>query len=293
MTEPQSGVFESFDGTRIAYRKWGEPTKLGPLIFCSGIACDEVYWSYLAPALGSERQVVTWDYPYHGGSGPAGDLGELSIASMSRHAHQLALHLDIETAIFAGHSMGVQIVLEHYRLHPETVAGMILIAGPYQNTVGHLYGTGVGQHILSLLELGSRLQPGLAQTLWALAVNPTVADPIGRAGGLIGRAPARLMQHYFHHLASIELAPLLQMFRQGQEHSADDLLDSVDVPVLLLHGDSDVMTPLSLAEEMARRMPQAELVAIEGGAHTLPIEDPPLIEREIRRFLAHKIDSKQ
>lgn len=82
------------------------------------------------------------------------------------------------------------------------------------------------------------------------------------------------------------------MFRKGHEHSADDLLEQVDVPVLILHGTKDAMTPFALAEEMARRIPGAKLVGIEGGAHTLPAESPDLIAAEIVRFLERITDPK-
>jgi pimeloyl-ACP methyl ester carboxylesterase len=285
-----SSRFESFDGTKIAYRRYGEPSSLTPLVCCSGIACDEMYWSFFAPAMGAERQVVTWDYPYHGDSSPAGDEREITIGSLSRHTSELMKHLQIERAAFVGHSMGVQVVLETYGQNPQTVAGMIFIAGPHQHTVGHLYGTSVGRYVLSFIELGAKLQPEISQLLWTIAVRPELADPIGRIGGLIGRAPPELMARYFEHLARLDVGTLAEMFKHGQEHSAEQMLERVKVPVLILHGTHDVMTPLGLAEEMAQRIPDAELVAVEGGAHTLPIEDPDLINRETRRFLRVRVD---
>lgn len=285
-----SSRFSSFDGTAIAYRRYGEPNGLTPLICCSGIACDEMYWSFLAPALGAERRVITWDYPYHGDSSAAGDKSEITITSHARHAEELMGHLQIDRGVFVGHSMGVQVVLEIFNRNPGAVAGMIFIAGPHQNTVGHLYGTGVGRYILSFIELGAKLQPAVAQLLWTIAVTPELADPVGRIGGLIGRAPRELMARYFDHLARLDVGILAEMFKHGQEHSAEEVLGRIDVPVLILHGTHDVMTPLTLAEEMAERIPNAELVAIEGGAHTLPIEDPDLINRETRRFLRRRVD---
>ncbi|MGH2812923.1 MAG: alpha/beta fold hydrolase [Actinomycetota bacterium] len=292
VSTPAAGVFESFDGTAIAFRVRGEATGLAPLFCCSGIACDEMYWTLLGPALASERQVVTWDYPYHGDSGPAASPREITVASLARHAHALGRHLGLPPAAFAGHSMGVQVALEYYRLFPEEVSGLALIAGPYRHTVAHLYGTPFGTLILTLVEAGARMRPEAAQALWRLAVTPEVADPVGRLGGLIGPAPPQMMRRYFRHLASLPLVPLVEMFKEGQLHSADAFLDDISVPVLILHGTRDVMTPIALAREMAARIPTAELVAVEGGAHTLPIEDPELVNREVRRFLHRRVDRR-
>lgn len=260
------------------------------LVCCSGIACDELYWTLLAPALSSERAVITWDYPYHGDSGPAGDPSEIEVRSLARHAAALVRHLQAGRVAFTGHSMGVQVMLEMFRLYPEKVSGMISIAGPYRHTVGNLYGTPAGRLILEAMGAAVRAQPELTQMFWRLAVSPQFADPVGRLGGLIGRAPPRLMDRYFRHLQTLDVGVLVEMFRAGQQHTAGDILEEISVPVLILHGTHDVMTPLALAQEMAQRIPGAELVAVDGGAHTLPIDDPPLIHREVSRFLRKKVD---
>lgn len=282
----------SFDGTRIAFRTYGEPTELTPLVCCSGIACDEVYWTHLAPKLGEERLVVTWDYPYHGDSGPAGDPNEITVESLARHWETLMSQLKIEGAVLIGHSMGVQVMLDCYRMAPQKVRGIISVAGPYGQVVGHLYGTPMGVWLLTVIDALVKTQPALAQSLWKLAVTPQLADPIGRLAGLIGPAPTDAMNCYFKHLATLELEPLIAMFKAGHHHSAGDILEKIDVPVLILHGTLDVMTPLSLAEEMHRRIPGSELVAVEGGAHTLPVEDHDLIYREVHRFLRIRVDEK-
>lgn len=286
----QQSRFPSFDGTELAFRVWGSDSDLTPLLCCSGIACDELYWTLLAPALAPERQVITWDYPYHGDSGPAGDREEITVPSLARHAQSVMDKMGIDRAALTGHSMGVQVALDVYRQFPERVVGLALIAGPYQHTVGHLYGTAIGELVLTLMEIGTKIQPSISQAIWNLLVTPEIADPVGRLGGLIGPAPPQLMERYFRHLATLELGPLIEMFRYGQMHSADDLLEKIEVPVLLLHGTRDVMTPIALAEEMADRIPDAELVAVEDGAHTLPIEDADLVNQEVRRFLMRKCD---
>lgn len=284
MTLPIHHRIASYDGTDLAYRTWGEPSDRLPLLFFSGIACNDVYWEDLIPLL-SGRQAVTWDYPHHGDSGPAEDDSDLGIASLAKHALAVADAARLHRSVCLGHSMGVQVLFEFYRHHPGRTAALIPIAGPFQHTVGHLYGTSVGANILSLFEMGAKAAPQIMNPLWRLAIDARLADPLGRAAGLIGPAPPKVMRRYFEHVATIDPPALFEMFRKGHEHSADDLLEQVDVPVLILHGTRDVMTPFALAEEMARRIPGAKLVGIEGGAHTLPAEDPDLIAKEIGQFL--------
>lgn len=285
------GKYRSFDGTRLAYRVWGQPSDLTPVVCCSGIACDDLYWTFLAPELSKERQVITWDYPWHGDSGPPGDRREITVPSLARHADVLMEHLSVPPAAFVGHSMGVQVILEIWHLFPERVTALIPIAGPFARTVGSLYGTGMGRYLLKLLETGAKLQPDLAALLWRAAFQASIADPVGRIGGLIGHVPASQMERYFTHLRQLDPVGLLEMFGAGQAHTAEDYLEEIDVAVLIIHGKADVMSPFVLAQEMARRIPGAELIGIDGGAHTLPIEDPDMINSTVKNFLKAKVDS--
>ncbi|MCA1839891.1 MAG: alpha/beta fold hydrolase [Actinomycetota bacterium] len=290
-TSRSTHVFESFDRTKIEYRMWGQPTERTTVVCCSGIACDDVYWTFLAPELGHDRLVITWDYPFHGSSGPPGDPSEIRVESLARHAGCVMEKAGVERAAIIGHSMGVQVAFEVLRSYRDRVAALIPIAGPFANTVGSLYGTNMGVGLLKLLEKLAEINPSVADVVWRLSTTPAVADPVGRFAGLIGHAPVDLMARYLTHLGHFDPGSLFAMFRAGHEHSAEDLLGDIDVPVLILHGTADVMSPIWQAQTMAERVPGAELVAVQGGAHTLPIEDPGFINDQIRRFLVSRVDA--
>lgn len=167
----------SYDGTDLAYRTWGEKSDQLPLLFFSGIACNDVYWEDLIPLL-SGRQAITWDYPHHGDSGPAEDDSDLGIASLAKHALAIADAAGLDRFVCLGHSMGVQVLFEFYRHHPTRTAALIPMAGPFQHTVGHLYGTSVGTHILSLFEMGAKTAPQIMNPLWRLAIDARLAGSI-------------------------------------------------------------------------------------------------------------------
>jgi len=50
-----------------------------------------------------------------------------------------------------------------------------------------------------------------------------------------------------------------------------DRLAGVSVPVVVLHGTEDSLFPLALARDLAERLPNAELRAIDGAGHALPL----------------------
>ena len=55
---------------------------------------------------------------------------------------------------------------------------------------------------------------------------------------------------------------------------------------LIVAGERDHMTPRELSEEMRKQIPGAELLVVEGGSHTAPIERPHFVNDAISRFLA-------
>jgi pimeloyl-ACP methyl ester carboxylesterase len=62
-------------------------------------------------------------------------------------------------------------------------------------------------------------------------------------------------------------------------------LARITCPTLVLCGRHDVLTPPSLHEDMARRIPGAELVILEESGHLTPIEEPEEVTAELRALL--------
>jgi pimeloyl-ACP methyl ester carboxylesterase len=56
--------------------------------------------------------------------------------------------------------------------------------------------------------------------------------------------------------------------------------------VLVIHGDADLLVPLSVGETLAQRASDAELVVVEGGSHMLPVTRPKLLGTRIAAFAA-------
>jgi pimeloyl-ACP methyl ester carboxylesterase len=54
-----------------------------------------------------------------------------------------------------------------------------------------------------------------------------------------------------------------------------DVLAAARVPVLIVVGERDAVTPPAAAQDMARVAQDVELVELPGVAHLTPAEDPP------------------
>jgi pimeloyl-ACP methyl ester carboxylesterase len=57
--------------------------------------------------------------------------------------------------------------------------------------------------------------------------------------------------------------------------------------VLVLVGDSDLLTPAAESEEIVRLVPAAEHVVVTHAGHMLPLEHPDLVNRHIDELIEH------
>ncbi|HMR77123.1 MAG TPA: alpha/beta hydrolase, partial [Polyangiaceae bacterium] len=90
--------------------------------------------------------------------------------------------------------------------------------------------------------------------------------------------------------AHIDFPMFVRMLEHAGEHSAEDLLPDIDVPVLVIAGDRDSFTPPELSAKMADILPQGELVMLAGGTHVAPLEQNELVTLRIEKFLTeHRI----
>ena len=63
-----------------------------------------------------------------------------------------------------------------------------------------------------------------------------------------------------------------------------DLLPRVAVPALLIWGEHDARSPLTVARQFQQAIPGATLVTIEGAGHVSNLERPERFDEAVRAF---------
>jgi pimeloyl-ACP methyl ester carboxylesterase len=101
--------------------------------------------------------------------------------------------------------------------------------------------------------------------------------------------PADFMP-YLEGMARVDARLFVAMLSAAGQHSADELLPSIDVPCLIIAGGRDGFTPPDRSRAMAAAIPKSELLEIPEASHTAPIERPHLIDETIRDFVSRRID---
>jgi pimeloyl-ACP methyl ester carboxylesterase len=79
---------------------------------------------------------------------------------------------------------------------------------------------------------------------------------------------------------------VLELTRAGAlGFDAYDRLPQIKCPVLIVHGDKDILAPAENAILIQDRIPQAELLIIPGAGHSFAAADPVGIHQRITQWL--------
>lgn len=284
------------DGTPIAWRLDGPGVGASgsttPIVLCNGIACSTAYWTALASDLAGERPVVQWDYRGHGRSGPPARRDAVTVADVVGDLGAVLTAAAIDDAVLIGHSYGVQVALEATRRLSRRVVAVVAVAGaagaPLPSVV-----TRVGIGPIDVIERAHAAMPERAGPAWRAWWRSPWIGLIARAvGGTSATVPRHVMASYYTHVAERDVGVLMAMMRAMQDHDASDVVPSLAVPLLVLAGDADRLTPLPVMTRLALSAPDGEVAVCHGGTHTLPAEQPQWVAAHLRSLLA-RVDGRR
>lgn len=179
----------------------------------------------------------------------------------------------ISSPFIVGHSMGSSIALELALQQDADVQGLILVS---PIVTGEL---GFSLRPFLLSSLGRRLFD-LSQRLPPLA---TVGE-LSKFGSL-RFVPGSAMRRNREDLARSSAVAAIQTLRAVVEVDYQEWLSAVHVPTLLVAGRRDRSVPPCQAELAARRIPDAQLLLLDGVGH-LPVDESPyILHQAMLRFL--------
>ncbi|MCE7987083.1 MAG: hypothetical protein DYG89_38410 [Caldilinea sp. CFX5] len=136
--------------------------------------------------------------------------------------------------------------------------------------------------------------PLAAQTrqLWDLfraGQREMIVDPALQlffARATFQQQPELVAQYRHKAVAMQEVEGMYQAaMAAGERSDVMAQLDAIRTPTLILAGREDRMANAAEAEEMAARMPNAQVAIVEEASHLLLVEKPQAVAPIIRRFL--------
>lgn len=289
---------ESFDGTRIAWRVIGD-TQAQPgdaekpwLILCHGYGGTFNTWEPIAHRLADTARVLMWDYRGMHHSDTPSDASRLRIEDHVRDLAHIIAREGITTAFIGGWSVGVQVALEAWRRLPSaafTVRGLLLVCGAYERILHEARGGGrmaqmQSRAMVRAVSVADRALPVLRGPLKRITGSP-IALPMAERMGICTGQPPELIPA-IHAILDLNLRQYMRMIRLADDHQTSHFLAEIDVPVLVVAGGRDPLTPLPIAQRLVEQLPDAELFVEPAGTHYALVEFPGEIAAAFRAHIA-------
>ena len=251
------------NGLKIAYERVGEGP---PLVLVHGAVADSRLWGPQLAALADEFTVIAWDEP---GAGRSSDVpGDFALADYANCLAALIGALDLGLAHVAGLSWGGTVAQELYRHHPELVATLLLV-DTYAGWKGSLPEGEVRVRVEGIRQM--------------LAAADHLFDPTF-PGLFAGDPPAEFVPLLQAMAADVRPDSMRTALLVMAEADQRDLLPRIAVPTLLIWGERDARSPLSVARQFEDAVPDAKLVVIPGAGHVSNLEAPELFNDAVREF---------
>lgn len=273
----------SFDGTDLAYHLLGEGP---PILLANGLGGSWGAWTHQLRFFQERYSFLSWDYRGLYASKAPPDRNALDVPAQARDALQILDRENVERTAIFGWSMGVQVALELFRRAPDRIAALVLINGVAGSPFRTLGGSArIGALAPPILRAAQH-----APHLLARATARVVRwDRTPRLAKALGIAAATLDEQLFGEIAAsfagIDMEIYARTLEQLGAHDAHDVLHAIDVPLLMIAGANDRMTPRSAAEALVRAVKGAELLVVPGGTHYLAVEYPEVVNLRVERFL--------
>jgi pimeloyl-ACP methyl ester esterase len=262
---------ETADKVVIHYEEAGSGF---PLVFVHGWAMSGRVWRF-QEELANVYRVITMDLRGHGRS--SASPGRCGLMEFAANLSLLFDRLGLSRATIIGWSMGAEVALAVFPVLRKRLAALILVGGTPRFTAGDDYPHGLpGEETRGLaLRLRRNYQKTMGEFFRRMFAEGELTreqeNRIAREIVMGGRLPDP-------ETAQETLAALA-------EADVREVLPTIDIPVLLIHGSEDSICFPAASKFMVERLPQAQLTVLEGVGHAPFMSRPAEFNELIQNFL--------
>jgi len=256
------------DGTRIHYEVTGRIGRT-PVLMIQGLGASKNAWNLQRIAMATRFRIISFD---NRGAGRSDKPTEpFTLEQMADDAIAVLDAAGIETAHVVGASMGgviSQIVAVKY---PQRVRSLTLVCTACRN---HPWRQELLQSWAKTAEEKGMIEVGKEAAQWVM--SPRSFRRLVPAFTWMGPLAALRPRHSF--------VSQIHAILDTREDLVDQL-STITAPTMVIVGNQDILTPRGDSEEIAERIPNAELVVISGAAHGLMMEHSSTFNKILIEFL--------
>ncbi|HSV66988.1 MAG TPA: alpha/beta hydrolase [Mycobacteriales bacterium] len=293
------------DGTPLYLEEVGPADAPLTVLFVHGYCLSLGCWHYqrlgLADTVRPALRMVFYDQRGHGrsaGSAPDG----CTIDQLGADLYTVLRDLGAEPGgrhaptpvVLVGHSMGGMTIMALAEAHPELFGERIVGVALLSTSTGKLAEVTFGLPAL----LARAKNPVLPRLVSQLRRRARMAERGRHVGGDLVWLFVRRMGFGSKDASSAQVDYVADMIAGTPIHVIADFYPALvehdklhalpvlrGIPVLVLVGERDVVTPASHSRAIAEALPDAELVEVEGAGHLVIMERAPVVNLRLRAFV--------
>jgi pimeloyl-ACP methyl ester carboxylesterase len=269
------------------------------VVFSHGYCLSQDSWHYQRAALRGVVRTVHWDQRSHGrsarGVAQTRDGVAVSIEQLGRD-----LKAVIDAAVpdgpivLVGHSMGGMTVMALADQYPELIRDRVVAVALVGTSSGRLGEVNFGLPVAGV-NVVRRVLPGVLKALGQQAAlvekgrratADLFAEIIKRysfASRDVDPAVARFAERMIEGTPIDVVAEYYPAFNDHDKTEA--IAHFADIPVLVLAGVGDLVTPSEHSEAIADLLPEAELVLVPDAGHLVMLEHPEVVTDRLADLL--------
>ncbi len=256
------------DGVRLHYSATG-PSNGPPVLLIQGLGADKHFWNLQRFALAPRYRTIAIDNRGAGRSDKP--HGVYTLEQMADDAVAALDHAGIDSAHVVGASMGGAISQLLALRHPDRVRSLTLACTACRHHPWRRELLAEWAEVAQHRGMGAMTHEAARWT-----IGPRSFRRISPLVGWLGPLAAARPPHAF----VAQVAAILAV-----SDDVADRLGELTVPTMVMVGNQDILTPRGDSEELAERIPGAELVVISGAAHGFMVEHGTTFNRILLDFL--------
>jgi pimeloyl-ACP methyl ester carboxylesterase len=237
-----------------------------PVLLVHGFPLSSDTFADVASLLAKNHRVISVDLP---GFGHSTTVGPFSMASLARDCVELMQSLGMDRYAAAGLSMGGYVLLEMAHRFVQHLSHLILI--DTKATADDEAGRQNRDRFVGIVR--ERGTPAIVELMYPKMMAATSTPLETRLKSVMNATP-----------------PLTIEYACCAMRDRDDFLDRLpewEIPIQIIVGQHDVITPVEVAKQTAAAS-NGRLDVIENAGHLAPLEQPQAVAKVIEQFLGDR-----
>lgn len=256
------------DGINISYIEEGEAED-AVIIFIHGFPFNKWTWENQIGLLKERYRVIAYDVRGHGES--IANTAQMNMNQLSDDLFSFMDAIGVESAIICGLSMGGYIALSSVLSQPARIEALILCDTQC--------GADSDQARTKRMDVIESIQKnGLSQyahdSVQKLFCEASLMDKLNEVSSI---------EQTILHTSVETIVNTLKALAARKETCSR--LNQINIPVMILVGESDQITPLEAAQKMQDLITGSSLQVIEKAGHLSNLENPTSFNEHVQGFL--------